>query len=280
MDTSFELIVTWRLRSLIFCVLGLVVMAPAVSYAEFNPPRITDVVHLIDRGAPSLSSLRKLYSIDKGQETDIANGDTLNVYREKRISPLIKQQVRIFVGTLTITDAQEGSALGVFEPNEEAVRNNAVRHKSAMKGDFVIPRLVLDSNVLFQAARAELLGIARKEFRKVAKFIEFHSPSKLIIEGHTDSDGDDAYNKDLSQRRAASVKALLVDDYDYITEEMIEAKGYGEERPRVKNDTAVNKALNRRIEVTVWWEDLEERVDASELELDEEQLLEAGVEEE
>ena len=149
-----------------------------------------------------------------------------------------------------------------------------------MKGDFVIPRLVLDSNVLFEAASAELGGLAKAEFLKVAKFIKFHSSSKLIIEGHTDSDGDDAYNKRLSQDRAEAVRRLLVDDYDFITEEMIEAKGYGEERPRAKNDTPINKAINRRIEVLVWWESLEEHVDARELGLDEEELLEAELAEE
>lgn len=76
------------------------------------------------------------------------------------------------------------------------------------------------------------------------------------------------------------MRRLLVDDYDFIPEEMIEAKGYGEERPRAKNDTPINKAINRRIEVLVWWESLEERVDARELGLDEEELLEAELAEE
>jgi outer membrane protein OmpA-like peptidoglycan-associated protein len=273
MDTPFELVVTSRrLRSLFIGLTGFVAMTPEVSTAEFDPPRIVHVVNLVDSGGPVFSDVRKLYNIDKGQETDIANGDTLNVYREKRISSLVQQQVRIFIGTLTITDAQQGSALGTFQPNDSATGNHAVRHKFAMKGDFVIPRLVLDSNVLFEAAKAELRGFAKAEFLKVADFIKFHSPSKLIIEGHTDSDGDDNYNKRLSQLRADSVRNLLVNDYDFITEDMIEAKGYGEERPRTENDTAVNKAINRRIEVLVWWESLEERVDAREL--DEEELLE------
>ena len=275
MDTLFELVVpSRRLRSLIMGVSGFVVIASAVkSNAEFDPPRIVHVVHLSDRGSfHETPVMRKLYNIDKGRETNITNGDTLNVYREKRISSLVKQQVRMFIGTLTITDTQPGSAMGTFEPDETAGRSHAVRHKSAMKGDFVIPRLVLDSNVLFEAARAELRGLAREEFSKVADFIRFHSPSKLIIEGHTDSDGDDVYNKRLSQQRADSVRRLLVDENDFITEAMIEAKGYGEERPRAKNDTPINKALNRRIEVLVWWESLEERVDARELGLDEELL--------
>lgn len=190
------LVATGRhLRSLIIAATGSAIMVPAVSHAEFDLPRITGVIRFVDRGALSANSVRKLYSIDKGQETNISSGITLNVYREKRISRLVEQQVRMFVGTLTITDAHEGSALGTFEPNEVTGRNHAVRHKSAMKGDFVIPRLVLDSNVLFQPARAELRGIARLEFQDVADFIKFHKPSKLIIEGHSDSDGDDAYNK-------------------------------------------------------------------------------------
>ena len=283
MDTPFEIVVTSRrLRSLIMGVSGFAVMAPAVkSTAELDPPRIVHVVNLADRGSSSKAlGTRKLYNIDKGQEAAITNGDTWNVYRERAISALVEQQVRMFVGTLTITDAQQGSAMGTFDPDESAGRSHAVRHKSAMKGDFVIPRLVLDSNVLFEAVSAELGGLAKAEFLKVAKFIKFHSPSKLIIEGHTDSDGDDAYNKRLSQDRAEAVRRLLVDDYDFITEEMIEAKGYGEERPRAKNDTPINKAINRRIEVLVWWESLEEHVDARELGLDEEELLEAELAEE
>ncbi len=42
---------------------------------------------------------------------------------------------------------------------------------------------------------------------------------------------------------------------------MLEASRYGEERPRVDNDADMNKALNRRTEVVVWWEDLEERTE-------------------
>ena len=255
-----------------------VMLAPVGSGAAFDPPRIVHVVNLSSRGTAETAGVQRLYHIDKGQETNIASGDTLNVYRERTIARSEPQPMRIFVGTLTITDTQEGSALGAFNMNEAADRNHALRHKSAMKGDFVIPRLVLDSNVLFDAGSADLRSAAEAEFVKVANFIRFHAPSKLVVEGHTDADGDDIYNKKLSKRRAEAVRQLLVSGYDFITEDMIVARGYGEEHPREKNDTEVNKALNRRIEVLVWWEDLEERIDARtqglEEELLEQQLLE------
>lgn len=66
------------------------------------------------------------------------------------------------------------------------------------------------------------------------------------ISGHTDSDGSNAYNQTLSQRRAEAVKAWLVSKG--ISSDRITAVGYGEEKPRVANDTAEHKRMNRRIE--------------------------------
>jgi chemotaxis protein MotB len=57
---------------------------------------------------------------------------------------------------------------------------------------------------------------------------------------------------------------MLIAEYAFILPGMLEAVGYGEERPLFDNSTAENKALNRRIEVMVWWEDLEEREESDE----------------
>ena len=86
---------------------------------------------------------------------------------------------------------------------------------------------------------------------KVAGFAQVFSPNKIIIEGHTDSDGGLASNQKLSEERAKAVRIYLVDNFDWITSRMIEAIGYGEERPRAENTTEDNKQLNRRIEFTV-----------------------------
>ncbi len=70
---------------------------------------------------------------------------------------------------------------------------------------------------------------------------------KIKIIGHTDADGSDAANLDLSKRRAAAVKNELVKSFG-IDASIIETDGMGESRPVAANDTPVNKALNRRVE--------------------------------
>ena len=82
---------------------------------------------------------------------------------------------------------------------------------------------------------------------KVVKTLVAHPELKVEVAGHTDSDGEDAYNKDLSQRRAATVVEYLVTNQ--VKPENLTAKGYGETMPMADNDTPEGKALNRRVEL-------------------------------
>ena len=86
----------------------------------------------------------------------------------------------------------------------------------------------------------------------MADFVSDFSPTRLIIEGHTDSDGETASNQELSEARAEAVRQYLIESYDFISPNMIEARGSGEDRPAVPNNTRENKTLNRRIEVIIW----------------------------
>lgn len=70
---------------------------------------------------------------------------------------------------------------------------------------------------------------------------------KVKILGHTDADGQDAANLDLSKRRAASVKAELAKNFGVNADRLV-TDGLGEGQPVAPNDTPVNKALNRRVE--------------------------------
>ena len=231
---------------------GLVVSLSPAS-AQFNPPRIIMPINAPDTGdlPDSLLGIKRYY-IDKGLETSINRGDVLNVYREKRLSRRIARPLRMFIGTMTITESQLGSSIGKFDPNVATMDHPLIRYKAPMKGDIVVPRLVIDSGVLFDPGDAALKGGAAEEFDKVADFVNNFSPSKLIIEGHTDSDGDEDSNLLLSKNRAESVVKYLINEFDFITPAMVEARGYGEAQPVVPNDTPENKKLNRRIEVLVW----------------------------
>lgn len=83
--------------------------------------------------------------------------------------------------------------------------------------------------------------------KEISKVLTDNPEVKIKIVGHTDSDGDDKSNLDLSKRRAASVKNVLVKDFG-IDEVRIETDGKGEGAPVTKNDSAINKSLNRRVE--------------------------------
>ncbi len=69
------------------------------------------------------------------------------------------------------------------------------------------------------------------------------------VEGHTDSRGSDAYNQQLSQKRAEAVTAYLIDGG--VSADRLSAVGYGESAPVAPNDTAENMHRNRRVDLIV-----------------------------
>jgi len=81
----------------------------------------------------------------------------------------------------------------------------------------------------------------------IADVLKENPDVKIKIVGHTDADGNDASNMDLSKRRAASVKNELVNSFG-IDAGRMETDGNGESKPVAPNDTPSNKALNRRVE--------------------------------
>jgi outer membrane protein OmpA-like peptidoglycan-associated protein len=83
--------------------------------------------------------------------------------------------------------------------------------------------------------------------KEIASVLTENPEVKIKIVGHTDSDGADPANLDLSKRRGSSVKDALVKDFG-IDASRLESDGMGETQPVAANDSPVNKALNRRVE--------------------------------
>jgi outer membrane protein OmpA-like peptidoglycan-associated protein len=84
--------------------------------------------------------------------------------------------------------------------------------------------------------------------RQIAEVMTRHAEWKLGIEGHTDSIASDSYNLDLSQRRAAAVKTALTTRFSVGAQRLTTA-GFGESRPKDRNDTLEGRARNRRVEL-------------------------------
>jgi len=110
-------------------------------------------------------------------------------------------------------------------------------------------RIELPSDVLFDVDKADIRPDAAQALAHLGTVVRSYTgPVRLI--GHTDSDGSDAHNLDLSQRRADSVKAWLVAK-ETIGAARIATEAKGETRPVAPNDAPANKQKNRRVEVVV-----------------------------
>jgi outer membrane protein OmpA-like peptidoglycan-associated protein len=105
------------------------------------------------------------------------------------------------------------------------------------------------SDVLFDTNQATLKPGAREKLAKVSGILLAYPSLRISVEGHTDSTGSDAYNLDLSRRRADSVRTYLVENG--ISSANIEAKGFGKDNPVATNDTAAGRQQNRRVEMVV-----------------------------
>lgn len=116
-----------------------------------------------------------------------------------------------------------------------------MRSKLITEGKLVSYGIYFDINK--DVVKSESYGT----IKEIAKVLTDNPDVKIKIVGHTDSDGDDKSNLDLSKRRAASVKNVLVKEFG-IDGSRIETDGKGEGEPIAKNDSVVNKALNRRVE--------------------------------
>jgi outer membrane protein OmpA-like peptidoglycan-associated protein len=110
--------------------------------------------------------------------------------------------------------------------------------------------ITLSGSVLFASAKSDLLPDAQVKLNDVAKALADQDPdSKIVVEGHTDSQGGASFNQDLSQRRAESVRAYLVSHG--IAADRVTAQGFGPTRAIADNGSAEGRANNRRVEIVV-----------------------------
>ncbi len=116
-----------------------------------------------------------------------------------------------------------------------------MRSKLLTEGKLVSYGIYFDVNK--DVVKSESYGT----LKEIATVLNENPNVKIKIVGHTDSDGDDKSNLDLSKRRAAAVKNVLINEFR-IDAARIETDGKGESEPIAKNDSGVNKALNRRVE--------------------------------
>ncbi len=122
-------------------------------------------------------------------------------------------------------------------PNAEVIR----------EGEGIIVKF--DSGILFDVDQSALKGAARSNIESLATSLKNNPQTNILIVGHTDATGTDAYNYRLSERRAASVKSYAVSQG--IASSRLTTEGRGETEPISDNTSDSGKAQNRRVEIVI-----------------------------
>jgi outer membrane protein OmpA-like peptidoglycan-associated protein len=110
--------------------------------------------------------------------------------------------------------------------------------------------ITLSGSVLFVSNKSDLLPGAQVKLNGVADALtKQDSESKIVVEGHTDSQGGASYNQDLSEKRAQTVRDYLITRG--IPADRLSSQGFGLTRPIADNASAEGRANNRRVEIVV-----------------------------
>jgi outer membrane protein OmpA-like peptidoglycan-associated protein len=119
---------------------------------------------------------------------------------------------------------------------------NSIEHSLAEQ------KRALVYGIYFKFAHADIRPQSEGTLKQIAVALKNNPEWHLSIVGHTDNVGGDAANLELSRRRAAAVKAALIERYG-ISVERLTSTGYGASQPQEKNDTPQGRARNRRVEL-------------------------------
>lgn len=113
--------------------------------------------------------------------------------------------------------------------------------------------VTFDSGLLFDFDSSILRAESKRNLNNLAANLSSFGDSKLLLVGHTDSQGSDAYNLELSRRRSTSVASYLESQGVGVTR--VETTGRGASEPIASNDSDAGRQQNRRVEIAVFASD-------------------------
>jgi outer membrane protein OmpA-like peptidoglycan-associated protein len=110
--------------------------------------------------------------------------------------------------------------------------------------------ITFESGLVFDFDSYNLRNDTKTNLTELAGTLKKYDDTNILIEGHTDNTGEDAYNQKLSESRAAAVENFIA--AQGVENTRLTTKGYGESQPLDSNDTEAGKQKNRRVEVAIY----------------------------
>jgi outer membrane protein OmpA-like peptidoglycan-associated protein len=190
--------------------------------------------------------LARLHAAAKADDARVAAGQTER--DQIMLAARTREVTNAKMATNVALDQRDQAAMDAAAATQEAARLQA--EVDQLKATPTSRGLVLTlGDVLFNTGRAELNPGAGRILDQLAQFLNEHKERRVEVDGFTDSVGTDAYNEDLSQRRADAVKSALM--FRGVDASRISTVGYGKSYPVANNTDSGGRQLNRRVEVVI-----------------------------
>jgi OmpA-OmpF porin, OOP family len=196
-------------------------------------------------------------NIDKGFYPGFSNANTKSApgWRHIAIS-FNKRALKAYIDDARVVNIPNidfnpvGVTIGFHNPSGNV--NGYIKNIRIAKGAVPLYSKILTdgkfvtTGIKFDANKASIKPESMGTISYVVKMMNDHPELHFCVEGHTDSDGADAANQTLSEKRAAAVRNELLNQG--ISANRLTSKGWGESKPVTSNDTPEGKAQNRRVE--------------------------------
>jgi outer membrane protein OmpA-like peptidoglycan-associated protein len=190
--------------------------------------------------------LARIHGAAKADDARVAAGQSER--DQIMLSARTREVQNAKAATNVALDQRDQAAQNAAQAQQEAARLQA--EVDQLKATPTPRGLVLTlGDVLFDTGRAELNPGAGRKLDQLAQFLNEHKDRLVQIDGFTDSVGTDAYNEDLSRRRADAVKSALLSRG--VDSARIGTVGYGKAYPVATNNESGGRQLNRRVEVII-----------------------------
>ncbi|HEY4244464.1 MAG TPA: OmpA family protein [Kofleriaceae bacterium] len=147
------------------------------------------------------------------------------------------------------TETQNERAARIAAEKKAQDAMDALSKSLAVKNDDRGTIITLSAGVLFATNQSMILPGAQAQLNQVADALKTQAEHHFVVLGHTDTQGNDAINDPLSQRRADAVKDYLI--VHGVAADAISARGMGSHSPVADNHTTEGRAMNRRVEIIV-----------------------------
>jgi outer membrane protein OmpA-like peptidoglycan-associated protein len=142
-----------------------------------------------------------------------------------------------------------GAAIGaVMDSQAEDLQDKLPNARVERVGEGIA--VTFDSGILFAVNQATLQPAGQQNLRDLVTSLEEYEGTEVLVVGHTDSTGEEAYNQSLSERRADAARNFLIGAG--LDASRVRAMGRGELEPIATNDTDAGRQQNRRVEVAIF----------------------------